>query len=81
MMKFRYDFMDLENIDPLQYVTVASVCMTIYRSKYMPGKTIGVVKDVTRGETYSKASWIGFHKEMISKYSMLSLVVKLISKT
>ena len=48
-MKFRYDFMDLENIDPLQYVTVASVCMPIYRSHYMPGKTIGVVKDVTRG--------------------------------
>ena len=60
MLKFRKDFIELENIDPLQYVTIASVCMAIYRSKYMPAKTIGVVKDVTRGECYSKISiaWI-----------------------
>ena len=49
MMKFREGFIELENIDPLQYVTIASVCMTIYRSNYMPAKTIGVVTDVTRG--------------------------------
>ena len=55
-IKFREDFIELENIDPLQYVTIASVCMTIYRSNYMPEDTIGVVKDVTRGETYSKIS-------------------------
>ena len=56
MIKFRADFIELENIDPLQYVTIASVCMTVYRSNYMPADTIGVMKDVTRGETYSKIS-------------------------
>ena len=56
MMKFRYDFVDLENVDPLQYVTVAGVCITIYRCNYMPSDTIGVVKNVARGETYSKTS-------------------------
>ena len=56
MIKFRNDFIELENIDPLQYVTIANVCMTIYRSNYMPSDTIGVVKDVTRGESYSKIS-------------------------
>ena len=56
MLKFREDFIELENIDPLQYMTIASVCMTIYRCNYMPNNEIAVVKDVTRGETYSKIS-------------------------
>ena len=43
MIKFREDFIELENIDPLQYITNASVGMAIYRSNYMPGETIGVV--------------------------------------
>ena len=63
-MKFRMDFIELENIDPLQYCTIASTCMAIYRANYMPENTIGVVKDVTQGEAYSKISiawldWIG----------------------
>ena len=33
IMKLREDFIQLENIDPLTYITIASVCMTIYRSK------------------------------------------------
>ena len=32
MMKFREDIIQLGNIDPLRYITIASVCMTIYRS-------------------------------------------------
>ena len=56
MLKFREDFIELENIDPLQYITIASVCMTIYRCNYMPNNEIAVVKDVTRCETYSKIS-------------------------
>ena len=31
IMKLREDFIQLENIDPLRYITIASVCMTIYR--------------------------------------------------
>ena len=58
MLKFRNDFIELENIDPLQYITIASVCMTIYRSNYMPENEIAVVKDETRCETYSKISII-----------------------
>ena len=56
MLKFREDFIKLENIDPLQYITIASVCMNIYRSKYMPINNIAVVKNETRCETYSKIS-------------------------
>ena len=35
MQKLREDFKKLENIDPLKYVTIASVCMSIYRTNYM----------------------------------------------
>ena len=45
MMKLREDFIQLENIDPLRYITIASVCMTIYRSNYMPKKTIAIVPE------------------------------------
>ena len=65
MLKFRKDFINLENIDPLQYVTIASVCMTIYRSNYMPTDYIAVVKDNTRRENYSKMSiaWLDWIEE------------------
>ena len=56
MLKFREDFIELENIDPLQYITIASVCMTIFRSNYMPSKEIGVVKEVSQGDTFSDIS-------------------------
>ena len=36
MIKFREDFIELENIDPLIYITIASVCMSFYRANYMP---------------------------------------------
>ena len=65
MLKFRKDFIELENIDPLLYTTIASVCMTVYRCNYMPNDQIGVVKDVTRGEKYSKISiaWLDWLSE------------------
>jgi hypothetical protein len=38
-------FLEIADIDPSQYITIASVCMAIYRSKYLQPKTIAVVKD------------------------------------
>jgi hypothetical protein len=31
----REEFLELQNIDPFQYLTIASVCMAIYRDKYL----------------------------------------------
>ena len=56
MLKFREDFITIANIDPLQYITIASVCMTVYRSKFMPENTIGIIKDITKTEAFSKIS-------------------------
>ena len=70
MLKFRNDFIELENIDPLQYITIASVCMTIYRSNYMPNNEISVVKDIINSETYSKISiaWLDWISERDGVY-------------
>ena len=56
MLKFREDFITIANIDPLQYITNAAVCMNVYRSKFMPERTIGIIKDSVRTETFSKIS-------------------------
>ena len=56
IMKLREDFIQLENIDPLRYITIASVCMTIYRSKYMHEKTIAIVPKSVKTDNFSKTS-------------------------
>ena len=62
MMKLREDFIQLENIDPLRYITIASVCMTIYRSNYMPEKTIAIVPESVKTDNFSKMSimWLNY---------------------
>ena len=55
-MKLREDFIQLENIDPLRYITIASVCMTIYCSNYMPKKTIAIVPEYAKTDNFSKMS-------------------------
>ena len=62
IMKLREDFINLENIDPLRYITIASVCMTIYRSNYMPQKTIAIVPEYAKTDNFSKMSiiWLNY---------------------
>ena len=71
IMKLRDDFIQLENIDPLRYITIASVCMTIYRSNYMPKNTIAIVPEHSKTDNYSKMSitWL----EYISKAKGLKI--------
>ena len=71
MVKFREDFIKLENIDPLQYTTTASVCMTVYRANYMLEETIGVVWEVSQNETHCKMSIAWF--DWISNRDGLSI--------
>ena len=62
IMKLREDFIQLENIDPLRYITIASVCMTIYRSNYMPKKTIAIIPESVKTDNFSKISimWLNY---------------------
>ena len=62
LMKLREDFIQLENIDPLRYITIGSVCMTIYRSNYMPKKTIAIVPEYAKTDDFSKMSimWLNY---------------------
>ena len=54
VMELREDFIQLENIDLLCYITIASVCITIYRSNYMPKKTIAIVQNMPKQITLAK---------------------------
>ena len=62
IMKLREDFIQLENIDPLRYITIASVCMTIFRTNYMPKKTIAIVPEYAKTDNFSKMSimWLNY---------------------
>ena len=51
-MKFRELFIQIANIDPFQYITIASVCQAIYRSEFLPENTIGIC-DEAQVDTYS----------------------------
>ena len=57
-MKLREDFIQLENIDPLCYITITSVCMMIYHSNYMPNKTIAIAPESANTDNFSKMSII-----------------------
>lgn len=65
MMDFRSLFMKICNIDPLLYVTIASVVMDIFRELFMNFKEIAIVKDTTRQENFSKVSikWLNYLSE------------------
>jgi len=54
-LKFREEFLEIANIDPFQYITLPSVCMAIFRSKYLKYDTIGVFNEDLKDQ-YSKAS-------------------------
>ena len=62
MMKLREDFIQLENIDCLKYITIASVCMMIYHGNYMPKETITIVPESVKTNNFSKMSimWLNY---------------------
>ena len=53
---------NLENVDPFHHITIASVCMTIYRSNYMPKKTIAIIPESIKTDNFSKMSimWLNY---------------------
>ena len=61
-MKFQENFIQLENIKALHYIMIASVCMTIYCSNYMPKKTIAIVPEYAKTDNFSKMSlmWLNY---------------------
>jgi len=57
MIKLREEFLETCNADPLQYVTLPSLCFSIFRSKFIQHKTIAVfTKD--KPDKHSKTSLI-----------------------
>jgi hypothetical protein len=66
-LELRNQFLEIANIDPFRYITIAGVCMAIYRSKYIKKDTIAVV-DNPKKDQYSQQSisWLNsFHNPNI----------------
>ena len=65
MKSYRQLFLNICNIDPLQYITIAGDVMNIFREKFMHLNEIAIVKDTTANENYSKLSigWLDFEAE------------------
>ena len=55
-LKLREQFLEIENIDPYRYLTLPSVCVAIYRSRYLKQKSIAVFNKMFDKEQYSKIS-------------------------
>jgi hypothetical protein len=70
-LELRREFLDIANIDPFQYITLPSVCMAIFRSKYLKDKTIGVHKPDLKDQ-YSKSSigWLKSFENDNIQYSL-----------
>ncbi|GFU28957.1 DNA_pol_B_2 domain-containing protein [Trichonephila clavipes] len=54
-LEMRKLFLKIADIDPFRYVTLAGVCMAIYRSKFLKEGTIAIDEDIKQ-DVYSKKS-------------------------
>lgn len=61
-MKFRNLFMSITNneVDPLQYITIASVCMTVFRRFHLTPQSIGIIEAVSSEQTKKAAAFKAF---------------------
>ncbi|KAK7588176.1 hypothetical protein V9T40_005421 [Parthenolecanium corni] len=77
-IELRKEFLKIANIDPFQYVTIAGVCMAIYRSRYLKSNTIAVLDDPYY-EKYSKQSisWLACFEDPNIRHALNGGEVKL----
>ena len=68
-LSFRKLFMDIAQCDPFQKITIASVCMDIYRADHMPESSIAVVKENHNNFSRSSIEWL----EYVSKTEGIDL--------
>ncbi|XP_050066420.1 uncharacterized protein LOC126555557 [Aphis gossypii] len=58
-LELRKQFLDVCNIDPFKYITIASVCMAIYRQSDLSNSTIAVVQNVKKKKFSDKSiKWL-----------------------
>lgn len=60
-VEYRRLFLEIEKIDPFQYITLASVCNAIYRSTFLPVKTIAIYNEIPSDNYSVKAiKWLKY---------------------
>ena len=54
-------FMQIANIDPFQYIAIASVCQAIYRNEFLQENTIGVCSEIpTDNHSIKSIKWLKY---------------------
>ncbi|GBM93101.1 hypothetical protein AVEN_267172-1 [Araneus ventricosus] len=61
-LELRKLFLKTADIDPFRYVTLAGVCMAIYRNNFLKENTIAIDEDVIQQDQYSEKSiaWLDY---------------------
>ncbi len=74
-------FLEIADIVPFQYLTIASVCMATYRSKYLPEKTIGVFNNEVKDQ-FSKVAltWLMSFNDSNIQHAVNSGEVKILGE-
>ena len=65
MKSYRELFLKIANVDPLQYITIASVVLDIFRELFLRVGDIAVVRDVSTHENFTRESigWLDWIAE------------------
>ena len=59
-LSFRQLFLGVAGCDPFQKITIASLCMSIYRAEHMPELHIAVVKENRQNFSKSSLEWLEY---------------------
>ncbi|GFU15688.1 DNA_pol_B_2 domain-containing protein [Trichonephila clavipes] len=65
-LEMRKLFLKIADIDPFRYVTLAGVCMAIYRSKFLKEGTIAIDEDIKQ-DVYKRETVKCKHKNKVGK--------------
>jgi hypothetical protein len=76
---FRELFLEMtdDEVDPFQFITIASVCMTVYRRFYLPERSIGVVEQVSEDNLYKKQLWERWTQDQLGGEIPSNMVYKI----
>jgi hypothetical protein len=77
-LELRKQFLEIANIDPFRYITIAGVCMAIYRSKYIKKDTIAVVDNLKKDQySQQSISWLNSFNNPNIKHALNDGEVKI----
>jgi hypothetical protein len=66
IIKFRENYLEVEQADPFQYITLPAFTQILYRSKFMPKDSIAVYDNSNDNQSFIALEWLQY-REVIDK--------------